>query len=447
MTTAAPIPDDQLLSLFPPSAEVRDGELTIAGCSATELAAKHGTPLYVYDESALRARARQYADGLQARWSNSMVTWASKSAPCTALYRVMAEEGLGVDVAGGGELVMALAGGVPPERIVMHGNAKTTQEIALAVDANVGLIVIDNFDDIDRLERTVPDEQGVLVRVRPDIEANTYDAVATGHSRSKFGLPLADARRAIARLRSSTRLRLDGVHAHVGSQIFETDPFRRAVEVVSSLGDFPVYNVGGGLGIRYTAADEPAGIDEYLDVITDAARAALPASSRLLIEPGRSMVASAGVTLYRVISVKRNTRTFVAVDGGMGDNLEVALFGQRFEATLANRVGSRGEESVLVGRHCESGDFLADPVYLRDPEVGDLIAVAATGAYCLPLSNNYNGARKPPVVFAHGGQSREVVRRETYGEMLGRDVESASPVVDNILADERIAPVKVLAER
>ncbi|MBT2442720.1 diaminopimelate decarboxylase [Streptomyces sp. ISL-36] len=419
--TASPS-QESLLELFPPgTALADDGALVIGGCRVTDLAERFGTPALIVDEAALRSQARRYADGLAARWANSRVAFASKAFPCTAVYRLLAEEGLSIDVAGGGELALALAGGVAPARIVVHGNAKTDAELRMAVDAGAGLIVIDNFDDIDRLERIVADEQPVLVRVTPGIRPDTHAAVSTGQEGSKFGLTLSQAREAIARLRGSSRLRLDGVHVHIGSQILDTEPFARAVEAVAALGAFAVYDLGGGLGARYTYDDRPPSVEEYLDTLVDAARRVLPEEAHVIIEPGRSMVAESGVTLYRVASVKRGEPTFVAVDGGMADNLEVALYGQRFEATVATRVGG-GDPCHLVGRHCESGDTLSAEAPLRDPRPGDLIAVPVTGAYTYSLSNNYNGALRPPVVFCQGGDARAVVRRETYGDLLRRDL-------------------------
>ncbi len=410
-----------IVGLMPPGSRLEDGRLVLGGRLASELADEFETPALVIDELALRARARRYRDGLAARWPNSQVVWASKSLPCTAIYRIMGDEGLGVDVAGGGELVMALAGGVDPARLVLHGNAKTDRELAMALEAGVGTIVIDNLDDVARLERLVSHEQGVLIRVIPDVVTATHDAIATGHQNSKFGLAVPEARELVARLAGSDRLRLDGLHVHIGSQILDVAPFARAVEAVAALGDFAVYDLGGGLGARYTYDDHPPSIESYLDTITDTARRYLPASARLLIEPGRSMIAESGVTLYRVVSVKRGaTRTFVAVDGGMGDNLEVSLYGQRFEATMADRVGG-GTPYTVVGRHCESGDQLIESVALREPAVGDVLAVAATGAYCLTMANNYNGALRPPIVLVGDGEARLALRRETYEDLLRRD--------------------------
>ena len=415
-------PEGQIISLFPSGTSLNENkELLIGGCPASDLVAAFGTPAVIIDEGALRNRARRYHNGLRSRWPNSEVIWASKSLPLTSVFRIIGEEGLGVDIAGGGELVMALAAGVNPSKILMHGNAKTDDEIEMAVNAGVGTIVIDNFDDIDRLERIVKDKQAVLIRIIPGVLPDTHLANATGQDDSKFGLSLSDARVAIERLKASNKLRLDGLHLHLGSQIMATEPFVESIQAIASLGEFAVYDLGGGLGVRYTYTDNPPTVEEYLDALIDTARKYLPATAKILIEPGRSMVADSAVTLYRVVTIKRSLRTFVAIDGGMADNLEVSLYGQRFEATVANRVGG-GDLYSLVGRHCESGDILIDGVKLQDPKVGDIIAVPVTGAYCLTMANNYNGARRPPVVMCRDGVARPVVRRETYEDLLARDI-------------------------
>jgi diaminopimelate decarboxylase len=415
---------DDLLGLFPPgTAQDADGMLRIGGCRMDEVAAEFGTPVLLVAEQDVRQRARQYREQLAARWPDSRVAFASKAFPAAAMQRLMADEGLWLDVAGGGEIVTALAAGADPATLIMHGNAKTTEEIELAVGSGVGTVVVDNTDDIDRLEAVLPPGrvQGCLVRVIPGVQSSTYPAYATGHAGSKFGLSPAAARDAIARIEASPRLRMDGLHTHVGSQILVADELAAAVEPLAALGEYPVYDLGGGLGCRYTYADHPPSVAEYLDALTGAARAHLPAGARIMIEPGRSVVAPSAVTLYRVTTVKPGAITFVAVDGGMGDNLEVALVGQRFEATIADRVGG-GQPVTVVGRHCESGDVLSADVPLREPRVGDLLAVPVTGAYCYTMSNNYNGARRIPVVFAAGGQARAVVRRERWEELLSRDV-------------------------
>jgi diaminopimelate decarboxylase len=417
-----------ILDLFPAGAGTDpDGMIRIGGVRLDDVAAEFGTPALVVDEPALRARAREFRTEFAARWTDTVVSFASKAFPCTAVQRVMVEEGLGLDVAGGGELLTAVRAGVDPARLLLHGNAKTTEELELALEHGLGTVVVDNFDDIDRLNALVPGGrvQACLVRVIPGIEAATHAAMATGHATAKFGLAPDQAKEAIRRIEASPVLRLDGLHTHVGSQLLDVEQLAAAVRPLAQLGTFDVYDLGGGLGARYTYADHPPSVADYAEALTAAARDQLPSGARLIVEPGRSMVARAGVTLYRVVTLKRGAVTHVAVDGGMGDNLEVSLFGQRFEATVAGRVGAdekTGEECVVVGRHCESGDVLSDGVRLQDPRVGDLIAVPVTGAYCYTMSNQYNGARRIPVVFARDGQARLVVRRDTWADLLSRDV-------------------------
>lgn len=419
-TTAA-----DLIGLFPPGTQQdADGTLMVGGCRLDAIADQFGTPAIVVDEDALRQRAADYLAAFRSRWPRSDVAFASKSFPCTAVQRVMVSEGLHLDVAGGGEILSAIKAGADPARLVLHGNAKTDEELTLAVEHGVGLVVVDNFDDIDRLERIVPagHKQPCLVRVIPGVEAATHASQATGHAGSKFGLMPADARAAIARIEASPRLRLDGVHTHVGSQLLNVEQLAAAVEPIAALGTFEVYDLGGGLGVRYTYDEHPPSLDDYAEAMVAQARELLPHDSRIIVEPGRSMVATSACTLYRVTTVKRGVITHVAVDGGMGDNLEVSLTGQRFEATIADRVGG-GETVSVVGRHCESGDQLIDAVALREPKVGDLLAVPVTGAYCYTMSNQYNGARRVPVVFAHNGTARLVVRRDTWEDLLSRDVD------------------------
>jgi diaminopimelate decarboxylase len=295
----------------------------------------------------------------------------------------------------------------------------------MAVENGIGLVVVDGPDDVDRLEAIVPPgrTQDVLVRIIPGVTADTHAHVLTGHEGSKFGLAPAAAAELITRIEHSSRLRMRGVHAHVGSQILEAEPLAAAVAPLAALGEFGIYDLGGGLGARYTWADQPPTIAEYLDVLIAAAREHLPPDAQIIIEPGRSMVATSAATIYRVITVKRAQTIFVAVDGGMGDNLEVALFDQRFEAGIANRLdATEGEIVTVVGRHCESGDILVDGVPLNTPRVDDLLVMPATGAYCYTMSNNYNGNRRIPVVIVASGSPSLVVRRETWDDLAARDV-------------------------
>lgn len=411
----------RIVDLFPDGTTLDDrGGLVVGGVSLADAADRYGTPTYVVDESGLQARVDRFQRALRENWPNSQLVFASKSFPCVAVYRLMAEAGVGVDVAGLGEIAAALRAGVDAADLVLHGNAKTTAEIEMAVRAGVGLVVIDNVEDIARLERAVSGVQDVLIRVVPEVHPYTYDAVATGQKGSKFGLPKQQVPAAIDRIHASPHLRLAGLHTHIGSQILDTRPFVSAVQALAELGEFETYDLGGGLGARYTYDDHPPEPEEWIAAITDAARRYLPASARLMLEPGRSLVAKSGVTLYRVVNVKRGDRTLVAVDGGMADNLEVALYGQRFEGTVVDRVGG-GEDTDVVGRHCESGDKISMGVRLDAPRVDDVIAIPVTGAYCYTMSNNYNGALRAPVVFCRDGVSRTVVRRETLDDYFSRD--------------------------
>jgi diaminopimelate decarboxylase len=414
---------EELINLFPPGTRTDgDGTLVVGGCRLDDVAAEFGTPAIVVAEDALRNRARTYLGAFRSRWPRSDLAFASKSFPCTAVQRVMVEEGLHLDVAGGGEILTAIKAGVDPDRLVLHGNAKTDEELGLAVKHGLGLVVVDNFDDIDRLERIVPhgSRQRCLVRVIPGVEAATHASQATGHAGSKFGMLPDDARDAIARIERSSVLQLDGVHTHVGSQLLNVEQLAAAVEPIAKLGTFETYDLGGGLGVRYTYDEHPPSVDDYAEAMVAQARALLPDGCRIIVEPGRSMVATSACTLYRVTTVKRGAITHVAVDGGMGDNLEPVLYGTRF-APLVLDADRPLERCDVVGRHCETGDRLVADAMLASPRVGDVIVVPVTGAYCFTMANNYNGACRPPVVLCREGKARIVVRRETIDDLLARD--------------------------
>jgi diaminopimelate decarboxylase len=402
------------------------GHLQIGGCDVVELAYEYGTPAYVVAEDDLRARARAFVDGLAARHPDGDVLFASKAFPCTAVYRVLAEEGLACDVASGGELALALRGGFDAARIYLHGNAKSESELREALLAGVGHIVLDSFDDFDRLERVAAEldrVQEVLVRVTPDVSGDTHASISTGQADSKFGFGLDQVPAAIERLIAHPHLRLVGLHCHIGSQLMRLEPFRRAVAALAPLGDFDVYNFGGGLGVAYTADQEPPSISDYIATLVDAAHAELGPGKRLLIEPGRALVANSTVTLYTIQTVTRNVSTWVAVDGGMSDNLRPMLYGAVYEAAIADRLlAEPTERCTLAGKHCESGDVIVADVGLADPKPGDVVVTPATGAYGHAMANNYNGVPRPPVIFCRGGDARVVVRRETYEDLSARDV-------------------------
>jgi diaminopimelate decarboxylase len=415
--------------VYPVGSRVNEhGRLEIAGCDVVELAEDFGTPAYVYAEEDMRRRARAYRAAFERRDADFEVLFASKSLPCTAAYRLFAEEGLSVDVASGGELHMALRAGFDPARIHMHGNNTSDEEILFAARSGVGHLILDSFDEIDRCERLLEERQDVLVRVTPGIRPSTHDYVQTGQLDSKFGFGLEDglAARAIERVLASDVLNLTGLHAHIGSQIFELEPYALAIRALGELaGEWcRIVNVGGGLGIAYLAEDEPPSVDAYVDVKVRGVNEVFGKDVRILIEPGRSLVGNAGVTAYRVGTVKEipGVRTYVAVDGGMSDNMRPMLYGSRYEALIADRAAEPAESlATIAGMHCESGDIIVRDTMLASPAVGDVLVTPATGAYGYAMASNYNGVTRPPVIFCRDGDARVVVRRETYEDLTSRD--------------------------
>jgi diaminopimelate decarboxylase len=406
------------------------GHLEIGGCDVVEVVAEFGSPAYVYAEDDIRIRARAYLEAFRARTDDFEVLYASKAAPVSAIYALCAEEGLSVDVASGGELFMALRAGFDPERVYLHGNNKTQAELRQAIDADVGYLILDSFDEIERLAGLLDRPQDVLIRVTPGVEPTTHGYVRTGGLDSKFGFGLQDglARQAIDAVRASDNLQLVGLHAHIGSQIFELDPYVHAIEALAGLwgDDCRIINVGGGLGIAYTSDDEPPSIEEYVDVKVRGVQRVLDPAPRILIEPGRSLVGNAGVTAYTVGTVKPipGVRTYIAVDGGMSDNMRPMLYDARYEALIANRAGEPADTlATVAGMHCESGDILVRDAMLASPAVGDILVTPATGAYGYAMASNYNGQPRPPVIFCSQGDAREVVRRETYEDLVARDAE------------------------
>ncbi len=410
------------LSLLPDSATVDGEDLRIGDCLLSEVAEQFGTPAYVFDEQALRDRAAEYQNAMTSRHRDSRVCFAVKAYPSVSMIRILAAHGLGCDVVGAGELRLALAAGADPAAIVMHGNAKSDEDIQAALDARIGYIVVDGFDDIDRIERLAQGRTPVLLRVSPGVESATHAALATGGKQSKFGVPVEQVPRAIERMRAVPAIDLRGLHVHIGSQILSTDQFEAAVDALSSLERFEVYDLGGGLGVRYLPDDVAPSVDEYAERLVSSAHKHFGEDIKLLIEPGRSMVARAGLTLYRVVTVKRAGRLHVAVDGGMGDNLEHSLYGQRFSPLVVGRWDAQPVLADLVGKHCESGDVITPDVPLADPRIGDLVVVPATGAYCFTMANNYNAALRPPVIYCANGTARVGVRRETFDDLLAREI-------------------------
>jgi len=428
--------------LLPDTASVSaDGHLELGGCDVVALATAFGTPLYVYDEATIRNRARAYRDGLGAAYAGeSLVCYAGKAYCAPWLLRVIAEEGLGLDVVSGGELFAAGIAGFAPERIYFHGNNKGEDELAQALDAGVSRVVIDNLEEIARVSRLAVSRgirQDVLLRVAPGVDTHTHAHIKTGVLDTKFGLSIqTGAAEAAARaIFEAPGLRLTGLHAHIGSQLFELEPYRATISRVFELAarlaaefDFELRELspGGGFGVRYTAADEPLSAGEITRAIADTVCAAvrrhgLSELPRLTIEPGRSIVGPAAVAVYRVGSVKEiaGVRTYVAVDGGMADNIRPTAYGALYTPVLANRVLDEADSVVAVaGKYCESGDVLVREARLPWPRVGDLVAMPGSGAYHLAMASNYNLSPRPAVVVVVNGQPRLVRRRETYADLL-----------------------------
>jgi diaminopimelate decarboxylase len=431
-------PLDQVL---PPSAAVTaEGHLSIGGCDLVELAEEHGTPLVVYDEGALRAMARAYREAFAALAPDVDVIYASKAYFGQAMLRLACEEGLCVDVASGGELFAALRAGFPPERIYMHGNNKDAREVGEALDAGVGTVIVDNLDEIDLLQREAAARgvrQDVLVRVTPGVKPSTHSYISTGQLDSKFGFSIegGPARRAVDAVRAAGALDLVGLHCHIGSQLFDLSGYGAAAAIVADFAascggdDLRVMDMGGGLGIAYTRDDRPAAVEDYAEAVVEAVRGewgrvGLP-MPRVLVEPGRSIVGRAGVTVYRVGGVKEipGVRTYASVDGGMSDLMRPMLYGAVYEPLLANRAEAEPTQTLrLVGKHCESGDVLVSEAALPPVGPGDLVCLPATGAYGVSMASNYNGVTRPAVVFVDEGSARLVTRRETYDDLVARDV-------------------------
>jgi diaminopimelate decarboxylase len=415
--------------LLPDSAAILpDGSLAIAGCAVSELAAEFGTPLFVYDEDHLRARCREAVATF-----GGGVAYAAKAFLCLAMARLVHEEGMDLDVATGGEMHVALAAGVPPERLVLHGNNKSDAELVRARGVGVGRIVVDSFDELDRLDRLHAADgrmPAVLVRATPGVEAHTHEFVRTGQIDSKFGFGVAsgDLEKAVERAAASPAVDLVGVHAHIGSQVFVAEFFRQAIEVIAPWVrdlDLPELSIGGGLGVPYVAGEEAPTIAQWGGVILDACRAA-GIRSRVTAEPGRSIAAQAAMTLYTVGTIKDvpGVRTYLSVDGGMSDNPRPVLYGSGYEAFLPRAVDApRPRRVTVVGKHCESGDLLVrDAQVPADLRVGDLLATPVTGAYGQSMGSNYNKVTRPAVVFVRNGDARLVVRRETDDDLLRYDL-------------------------
>ncbi|WRP05132.1 diaminopimelate decarboxylase [Rossellomorea aquimaris] len=425
------------------SAEIKNGHLTIGGVSTLELARQYGTPLYVYDTALIRERAKGFKETFDFLEVKAEVAYASKAFSCIAVFQLMKEEGLSLDVVSGGELYTALKAGFPPERIHFNGNNKSEEELMMAIENKIGCIVVDNFYElqlVNDISRSTEKVTKVLLRVTPGIEAHTHDYILTGQEDSKFGFDLGNgqARDAMKMAMSYDGIELLGLHCHIGSQIFETTGFilaaKKIIEKVAqwkSQYDYDprVINLGGGFGIRYTKDDDPIPPAQYVKEMIEAVKQEVVKYNlempEIWIEPGRSLVGDAGTSLYTLGSRKEvpNIRKYLAIDGGMSDNIRPALYKAKYEAVIANKADHPSEETVsIAGKCCESGDMLIWDIPLPQSEAGDTLAVFCTGAYGYSMANNYNRIPRPAVVFVENGEARLAVQRETYEDMVSLDV-------------------------
>jgi len=418
--------------------------LQIGGVDAVELAEQYGTPLYVMDEDLIRKNCRIYKDAVDKYYDgNGLILYASKAFSCMHIYRVVMQEGLGIDVVSGGELYTAIKAKFPMDKVYFHGNNKTNDEIELAIKNGVGRIVVDNVFELGRVDAISAKHNKVtkiLFRIKPGIDAHTHDFIQTGQIDSKFGVALetGEAMDIVMQASKLKNVEVVGAHCHIGSQIFELEPFKLAAKLMTrfmadvkdKLGiTMSELNLGGGFGIKYVNSDAPVPYDEYIksvsEVVKNTAKERGIDMPKIIMEPGRSLVGSAGITLYTVGSVKNipNVRTYVSVDGGMCDNPRYILYGAEYSALIANRANDKPDMAVTIaGKCCESGDLLAKDAMLADVKTGDILAVLATGAYNYSMSSNYNRIPRPPVVMVSDGKSKIVVKRETYDDIIRNDV-------------------------
>jgi len=419
-----------------------NGHLNIGGCDVTELAKEYGTPLYIYDEATIRTMAKTFVKEFGTRYTNTVVAYASKAFLTKAMARIANEEGLSLDVVSGGEIAAAIAAGFPAARMDFHGNNKTPDELIYAVESGVGTIVVDGFHELDLLNQLAEErgvEQGIMLRLSPSVDAHTHGHTTTGILDVKFGFSIESGESTIAirQALDSSNLDLKGIHFHLGSPIFELEPYSQAIDtVLDYLAQFNSeglnlreFSPGGGFAIGYTRNQPPPPISAYADVITsmltrkcDQLGFDLP---KLIIEPGRSIVGRAGVAVYTVGVIKDipTVRTYVSLDGGMGDNIRPALYGSEYEAVVANKmtVDTDHEVVTLAGKYCESGDILVKDISLPTIESGDIIAIPSSGAYCLAMSSNYNMNPRPAVLMVKDGTSKIIRRRETYQDLIALD--------------------------
>ena len=413
------------------------GNLQIGGCDAVELAKQYGTPLYVMDENKVRSMCRAYKEALG---SFGLAIYAGKAFANIAMYQLVEQEGLGLDVVSDGELYTAMKAGFPADKIFMHGNNKTDTEIRMAVQYGVGRLVVDYCEEIERIDKIAGQENkvvNVLLRVRPGIEAHTHEYILTGNEDSKFGIGKHELLDAVRKAYHSSNIRLKGIQCHIGSQIFELEPFSQAADVMTDLllqikkeigEDLEELDFGGGFGIVYTSADHPLLPGEYVKALYVALKKACDDKKlkvpKLIIEPGRSVVGEAGVTLYQVGAIKEipGIRKYISVDGGMSDNPRQALYQAKYSAVIANKAGQEANEIVSVaGKCCESGDMLIWDIALQNPCRGDILAVFSTGAYNYSMASNYNRLTVPAVIFVKDGKAEIAVKRQSYEDLIKND--------------------------
>jgi diaminopimelate decarboxylase len=431
--------DPAFASIFPRTTAVRDGRLSIAGCDAQELTREFGSPLYVFDEREVRETCRDYVHAFTSRYADAEITYASKAYLSRWMANLAREEGIGLDIVSGGELAVALAAGFPAARCHFHGNNKDERELREAVDAGVGRIIVDNFHElslVDAVARSLGKVQPIILRLSPGVDPHTHAKTTTGTLDNKFGLPISTghAEQAVADAQRLPGVDLVGLHCHLGSPLFTTDPYdeanaimlRFAADMRAKHGlELREYSPGGGFASQYVR-DKPAPpVDAYADVIVASFKRRCEENSlplpHLFVEPGRSLVARGGVALYTVGSSKsvEGLRTWISVDGGMADNIRPALYDAKYEAVVVNRADDEPTETVTIaGKYCESGDLLVKDAHLPPVHSGDVIALPASGAYCLTMASNYNMALKPAVVVVSDGRARVIRRRETYADLL-----------------------------
>ncbi|WP_432650658.1 diaminopimelate decarboxylase [Huintestinicola sp.] len=421
------------------------GHLTAGGVDIVELAKQYGTPLYVMDEGLIREHCRSFKESMDRYYGGEgLVCYASKAFCCKAMCRIMLEEGLGLDVVSEGELYTALSVGFPPEKLCFHGNNKTDSELSFALEKGVGRIIVDNIYELERLNRLAEQtgrSANIMYRIKPGIDAHTHNFIMTGQIDSKFGFALetGEAYEAVKKAIECSHINLVGLHCHIGSQIFDIDPFVRAAEVMltfiakikDELGfEVKELNLGGGFGIKYTEEDAPVAYDKYMEKVSEKVKEVCAEKNIklpfILIEPGRSIAAPAGITLYTVGGRKEipNIRTYVSIDGGMCDNPRYALYQSKYDVEVANKANLPKSETVTVaGKCCETGDLIGEGMPIQPVEPGDILAVLATGAYNYSMSSNYNRIPKPAVVMLRDGKSRVVVKRETLEDIVRNDLD------------------------